>query len=89
MELILGMIVTMAIPAYFVLQPVMLLRWQGGWRKAALLPLVLTVPALLFSLFALAQGSNLWPLTLIVAAAVGTIYLAVLWLVRLTKITNP
>jgi hypothetical protein len=40
------------------------------------------VPALCFSLFALYQGSNLWPLTLIFAAALGSIYLAALWLAR-------
>ena len=43
---------------------------------------MLSVPALLFSLFALTQGSNLWPLTLIIAAALGMTYLAMLWLVR-------
>ena len=51
-------------------------------RKAAAAPLMLSVPALLFSLFALTQGSNLWPLTLIIAAALGMTYLAMLWLVR-------
>jgi hypothetical protein len=59
-----------------------LLCWRGGWRVAALAPLLLTVPALLFSLFALADGSNLWPLTLIFAAAIGVVYLAALWLWR-------
>ena len=36
----------------------------------------------MFSLFALYHGSNLWPLALIFAAALGTIYLAALWLAR-------
>jgi phosphoglycerol transferase MdoB-like AlkP superfamily enzyme len=79
MELILGVIVTMAIPAYFVVQPMLLLRWGGGWRRAALVPLLLIVPALAFSLFALTQDSNLWPITLIFAAAIGMLYLAGLW----------
>jgi hypothetical protein len=82
MELILGMMVTTAIPAYFVLQPVFLLRWRGGWRKAALVPLLLALPALVFSLFALTQGSNLWPITLIISAAIGSLYLAALWSVK-------
>ena len=49
MELLLGMAVMAGVPAYFVAQPMSLLQWHGGWRKAALAPLLLTVPALLFS----------------------------------------
>ena len=43
---------------------------------------VLTVPAFCFSLYALSCGSNLWPLTLIFAAALGMLYLGALFLVR-------
>jgi hypothetical protein len=82
METILGLVVMAGVPAYFVVQPATVLRWPGGWRLAALAPLLVTAPALCFSLFALYHGSNLWPLTLIFAAAVGTIYLAALWLAR-------
>jgi hypothetical protein len=89
MELILGTIVTMAIPAYFVVQPAMLLRWRGGWRKAALVPLLLTVPALVFSLFALTRGSNLWPITLIFTTAIGTLYLAGLWSIKQWFVRGP
>ena len=82
METILGLVVMAGVPAYFVVQPATILRWPGGWRLAALAPLLLTAPALCFSLFALYHGSNLWPLTLIFAAAFGSIYLAALWLAR-------
>lgn len=82
MELILGIIVTMAIPAYLVVQPTIALRWRGGWRRAALAPLLVTVPALVFSLFALTQDSNLWPIALIFAAAIGMLYLAGLWFLK-------
>jgi hypothetical protein len=82
MDMLIGLMVMAGVPAYFVAQPVALLNWHGNWRKAAAAPLMLSVPALLFSLFALTQGSNLWPLTLIIAAALGMMYLAVLWLVR-------
>lgn len=82
MEMILGLVVMAGVPAYLVVQPATIWRWPGGWRLAALAPLLLTVPALCFSLFALYQGSNLWPLTLIFAAALGSIYLATLWLAR-------
>ncbi len=82
MQTILGLIAMAGVPAYFVVQPATIWRWPGGWRLAALAPLLLTVPALCFSLFELYHGFNLWPLTLIFAAALGTIYLAALWLAR-------
>jgi hypothetical protein len=82
MEMILGLVVMAGVPAYFVVQPATILRWPGGWRLAALAPLLLTAPALCFSLFALYHESNLWPLALIFAAALGSIYLAALWLAR-------
>lgn len=82
METILGLLVMTGVPAYFVAQPMTIARWPGGWRLAALAPLLLTVPALCFSLFALYHGSNLWSLALIFAAALGSAYLGVLWLSR-------
>ena len=80
--MLLGMIVMLSVPAYFVAQPAALVRWPGGWRKAALAPLVLVLPALVFSLYALSHDSNLWPVTLIFAAAIGSLYLSALWLLR-------
>ncbi len=82
MQSLIGLLVMAGVPAYFVVQPAALWRWPGGWRVAALAPLLLTVPALCFSLYALSRGSNLWPLTLIFAAALGTLYLGALWLAR-------
>lgn len=82
MEALVGLMVMAGVPAYFVVQPAMLWRWPGRWRVAALAPLVLTVPAFCFSLYALSRGSNLWPLTLIFAAALGTLYLGALWIIR-------
>ena len=78
----LGMVVMASVPAYFVIQPMSLAQWSGGWRKAALMPLLLTVPAALFSFYALSHGSNLWPITLIFTAAIGSLYLAALWLAQ-------
>ena len=46
MQTILGLIVMAGVPAYFVVQPATIWRWPGGWRVAALAPLLLTVPAL-------------------------------------------
>lgn len=75
-----GFLIMMAVPAYFVVQPLALWHWRGGWQTAALVPLVLTVPAIVFSLVALHLDSNLWPLTLIFAAFIGFVYLGILWL---------
>jgi hypothetical protein len=82
MEMLLGLVVMAGVPAYLVAQPMTIVRWPGGWRLAALAPLLLIVPALCFSLFALSHGSNLWPHALIFAAALGSVYLAALWLAR-------
>jgi len=82
MDMLLGLAVMACVPAYFVAQPMSLSQWSGGWRKAALAPLLLTVPAALFSLYALGKGSNLWPIALIFTAALGSFYLAALWLMR-------
>ena len=45
---------------------------------AAAAPLAFAVPAALWCAYALANGSNLWPLVFIVFAPLGTIYLALL-----------
>ncbi|HWA30567.1 MAG TPA: hypothetical protein VG867_05700 [Rhizomicrobium sp.] len=74
----LGLFAMAAVPGYFVLQPMALLRYRGGWRKAAMVPLVGGVPTILWSLVALSHESNLWPLTFILFAPLGTFYLVVL-----------
>lgn len=82
MEEFLGFAIMASVPAYFILQPMTLRSWRGGWHLAAALPLLLSAPAFIFSLLAFADGSNLWPLTLIFASALGTVYLGLLWLAQ-------
>lgn len=82
MDMLIGLIIMGSVPAYLMLQPLALRTWQGGWHLAATFPLLLVVPAFLWSLFALSQDSNLWPLTLIFASALGTIYLGALWVAQ-------
>jgi hypothetical protein len=67
---------------YFVLQPWALTRFRDGWRVAALIPLLGAVPTALWSLYALSQDSNLWPLTFIFFAPVGSFYLVILMVLR-------
>jgi hypothetical protein len=78
----LGLAFMAGVPAYFILQLWFAWGWNGGWRTAALVPLIVVVPALMYSLFALAQGSNLWPLALIFLTPLGFIYLMIVWTVR-------
>jgi hypothetical protein len=75
MDLLLGFSFMFLIPAYFVLQPWTLARFTGGWRTAAMVPLIGAAPTIAWSLYALSQGSNLWPLTFIFFAPFGTLYL--------------
>ena len=72
----------LSVPGYFILQAWFARSWSGGWRKVALVPLIAMVPAALFSLFALSQGSNLWPITVVLLAPFGFVYLAIVWASR-------
>ena len=81
-DLFVGFAVMLAVPGYFVLQPMTLLRFRGGWRTAAMVPLIGAAPAIVWSLYALSEESNLWPLAFIFFAPIGTIYLAVLMTAR-------
>lgn len=67
-----------AVPAYFVLQPWALAALRGGWRVAGSVPLLFSIPAAAWCLYALAHDSNLWPLVFILFAPLGTVYLAAL-----------
>jgi hypothetical protein len=77
-SLALSLVFPLGMLGYFVLQPLMVRRLRGGWRVAAYVPLVPFVPLLLHALYALAAGSNLWPLLVILYLPVATTYLLVL-----------
>ena len=83
MDGLIGFLVMATVPAYFVLQPLALLRLSGRWRAAAAGPLVLAIPAAAWCLYAFAQDSNLWPLPFIVFAPIGTLYLGTILILPL------
>ncbi|HSU99857.1 MAG TPA: hypothetical protein VLI91_07110 [Roseiarcus sp.] len=83
MDGLIGSLVMAMVPAYFILQPLALLRLSGRWRIAASAPLILAIPAAAWCLFALAQESNLWPLVFIFFAPLGTLYLGTILVLRL------
>jgi hypothetical protein len=80
--IVLTQLMLLALPGYFVLQLLALVRWRGGWRRAAAATLVVMLPATGHSLFALAEGSNLWPLVTIFASPIACLYLGALFALR-------
>ena len=74
----LGEVIMAFTPLYFILQIWFPWAFQGRWRIAAFVPLIGFVPALIISLQALSQNSNLWPIVLIFFAPLGCIYLLLL-----------
>jgi hypothetical protein len=79
---VLIMLMGWSIPGYFILQVYMYRKYTEGWRKAALLPLWVMVPLVIYTLFALAAGSNLWPLMLLFITPFAFIYLLGVMLVK-------
>jgi hypothetical protein len=82
-------LIFLAIPGYFLLQAALTYWTSGGWRKATLVPAVIMVPVLVYTVLAFAAQSNLWPLLLILSAPLACLYLVVvgviLLLVRLAR----
>lgn len=78
-------LIFLCVPGYFVLQAALTWRTSGGWRKASLLPAVLMIPILAYTVLAFAAQSNLWPLLLIFTAPLGFLYLVVFGLVLLLR----
>lgn len=76
---ILGSAVMALLPAYLGLQVWTLFAFSGRWRALAAVPAALMVPLLAFSLVALAAGSGLWPMTLVLAAPFGLAWLLIVW----------
>ena len=81
MMFVIGSVAMLAAPAYFILQPWAVSKLTGGWRKAALLPLIPAFPLVLWCAYALADQSNLWPVPFLLFAPFGTFYLAILLVV--------
>jgi hypothetical protein len=77
------MVMGWSIPGYLGLQVYMLRRYEGRWRRLALLPLWMMVPLLVYTLFALLAGSNLWPLVMLFLAPFAFVYLLVVLSIRM------
>lgn len=82
MEWLVGELVALAGPAYFFLQILMAARYRGGWRIAALLPLILMLPLAIHAAFGYAAGSAAWPVLLILASPLAFVYLVLVGVTR-------
>ena len=82
MATLLGLVIMLSVPGYIAAQIWALKRLDGRWRVAAWVPAFVMGAALIFSLFALSRGSNLWPIWLILLAPLALIWLAVLMLLN-------
>jgi hypothetical protein len=76
-------LIFLAIPGYFLLQAALTFWTSGGWRKATLVPAVIMVPVLAYTVLAFAAQSNLWPLLLILSAPLACLYLVILGMILL------
>jgi hypothetical protein len=74
---IVGFALVAGVPGYLVLQPWALRRLRGAWRIAAAVPLIGAAATICWSLYALSQDSNLWPLTFILFAPPAAFYLLI------------
>jgi hypothetical protein len=85
-QALLGIAMVLTVPVYLVLQFWLAYAWTGGWRIATLVPLVVVLPALALSLYAISRGSNLGPLPFILVAPPALFYLLIAWVAR--KVTR-
>jgi hypothetical protein len=82
MDGIIGLLIILALPGYFILQLRMAWRYRGGWLIAALVPLAAMAPVIVYCGVALSDGANLWPLLLILAAPFAFVYLLIVGAAR-------
>jgi len=77
MELVFFYLLWLAVPAYVVLQILALVWARGMARFLAGAPLIVMVPVFAYTMNALAQDSNLWPLLLLFSSPVAMVYAGV------------
>jgi len=67
----------LTVPAYIIVQIVALCWSSGRSRFAAALPLVVMIPIGVITVVDLSQGSNIWPLLLLVHSPLALLYIVV------------
>lgn len=76
-------LIFLCVPGYFLLQAALTLGTSGWWRKATLVPALIMVPILGYTVLAFAAQSNLWPLLMLLSAPLAFGYLVVLTVIFL------
>lgn len=71
-----------SIPIYWILQLIVLWKWSGTWRKIACMPLFISIPLLIYTVFALFAGSNLWPLMMLFITPVILLVLLIIMIMK-------
>jgi hypothetical protein len=71
----LGFLMFSPVLAYVVLQVLALSRLRGGWLQAATVPVIPMLLVLLYTIYAYANESNLWPLILLFTSPLAGAYL--------------
>jgi hypothetical protein len=80
--LLFAFLVPGAVFGYPILQVIVLRRWTGLWWYIGAVPLIAMAPALVFTAYALAAESNLWPIVLIFTSMAAIAYLLLLLGIR-------
>ena len=75
----------LTVPAYLVMQVVVLWRSSGRERLAAGAPLIVMVPAFILSIAGLILNKNLWPLALLLASPLALLYVCIAAFVQTTR----
>jgi len=81
-EVLWGLVLMGSIPAYFVLQVVLLWRLRDRWQRIAAVPLVMMVPVVAISAFGLWERATLWFIWLVFTAPLALFYLLVVMVLR-------
>ncbi|MCL9685840.1 hypothetical protein [Legionella maioricensis] len=72
-------------PLYWILQIILIFKWSGRWRTMACLPLLVSIPLLAYTLYALYASSNLWPLMMIFITPFALLFLLILMGVKYSR----
>jgi len=82
MDWLIGELLILAGPVYFFLQLLRSVRYRGRWLVLSLVPLLLMMPLGVHAGMAFAAEIDLWPMLLILAAPLASIYLLGLAVVK-------
>lgn len=91
MDVVLVVFAALVALAFMIIQVWSLARWSGGWRTAALLPLIgfgFVAARVVFDTRRDPTSHNLWPFEVLLAAAVALVALGLLYLGQRSSATR-